>query len=121
MTKTKLAFALLTVVAGLVGVSQAQAGAGAYQLGSSAFENRCEAHGGDLMATSSGYGCELGALLIDCAFVGAQTYCEWNGAQNQREVSRVLGAAVAESLSEPSQGKKKLKFNPQIIDKIKLP
>ena len=123
MTKTKLTFAFLVIAAGLAGASQAQAGAGSYQLGSSAFESRCEANGGDLFDLDGGLGCDLGGLEIGCAFAGAQTYCEWDGAQNARGVSRVLGVAMAESLSEQSSGKKKKLnwWNPDIIDKIKLP
>ena len=106
MTKTKLTFAFLVVAAGLVGMSQAQAGAGAYQLGSSAFESRCEANGGDFSPAGS---CDLGSLQIECDFVGATTWCEWDGAQNARGVSRVLGLAMAESLSEGSAGAGKKK------------
>lgn len=120
MTKTTLTIALFAIVAGLAGVSQAQAGAGSYQLGSSTFEARCEANGGDLFAAGNGTGCDLGTVQIGCAFTGATTYCEWNGSQNQRAVSRVLGVATAESLSETVQGKKKLWWNKDIIDKIKL-
>lgn len=106
MTKTKLTFAFLVIAAGLAGASQAQAGAGAYQLGSSAFESRCEANGGDFYPAGS---CDLGNLQIECDFVGAATWCEWDGAQNARGVSRVLGLAEAESLSEQSAGKGKSK------------
>jgi hypothetical protein len=115
MTKTKLTFALIVVAAGLAGVSQAQAGAGAYQLGSSAFESRCEANGGDFYPTGS---CDLGSMQIECDFVGAETFCEWDGAQNARGVSRVLGVAVAESLSEQSTGGKKKKggMKDQMLD-----
>lgn len=104
MTKTKLTFALVAIVAGLAGVSQAQAGAGAYQLGSGAFADRCEANGGAFYPAGS---CDLGNVQIDCEFVGAQTWCEWDGPQNARGVSRVLGVAMAQSLSEQSSGGKK--------------
>lgn len=104
MTKTKLTFALIAIVAGLAGVSQAQAGSGAYMLGSSQFADRCEANGGDLYGN---LGCDLGHVQIECEFAGAQTYCEWDGAQNARGVSRVLGVAMAESLAGPGIGKKK--------------
>lgn len=114
MTKTKLTFAFLVIAAGLAGVSQAQAGAGAYQLGSSAFENRCEANGGDFYAAGT---CDLGSLVIECEFAGAQTWCEWDGAQNARGVSRVLGVAMAESLADGSTGgKKKGGVKDQMLD-----
>jgi hypothetical protein len=118
---TKLTFAVIALVAGLAGVSQAQAGAGSYMLGSSTFEDRCEANGGDVFDIDGGLGCDLGGLEIGCAFAGAQTYCEWDGAQNARGVGRVLGVAQAQSLSEQVQGKKKFWWNPDLIDKIKLP
>ncbi|MFY8032254.1 MAG: hypothetical protein ACOVO5_10515 [Devosia sp.] len=122
MTKTKLALALLALVAGTAGVSQAMAGAGSYQLGSSMFEDRCTANGGYVVDIVGGSGCELDGLQIGCSFSGATTYCEWDGAQNLRPVSRVLGAAVAESLSEPVAGgqKKKLIWNPDIIKNFKF-
>ena len=119
MTKTKLTLALLAMVAGLAGAASVQAGAGAYQLGSGTFADRCLDNGGDLLATEDGKGCDLGFTLIDCKFIGVETNCEWDGAQNQRDVSRVLGVAVAESLSSPggkSGGKKKVFWNPDIID-----
>jgi hypothetical protein len=101
---TKLAFVVVALVASVVGVSQAQAGAGSYMLGGAQFADRCEASGGNVYGD---LGCDLGHVQIDCIFEGAQTYCEWEGAQNVRGVSRVLGVAMAESLSEPVQGKKK--------------
>lgn len=104
MTKTKLTLALVAIVAGLAGASQAQAGAGSYLLGSSQFIDRCQANGGNLYGD---LGCDLGHVQIDCTFAGAQTFCEWEGAQNIRGVSRVLGIAMAESLSEQASGKKK--------------
>lgn len=115
MTKTKLSLAFLVIAAGLAGASQAQAGAGAFQLGGSAFESRCETNGGDFYPAGS---CDLGSLLIECEFVGAETWCEWDGAQNARGVSRVLGAAMAESLSEQSTGGKKKKggMKDQMLD-----
>ena len=115
MTKTKLTFAFLVIAAGLAGVSSAQAGAGAYQLSNGAFADRCEAYGGDFYAAGT---CDLGALQIECDFVGAQTWCEWDGAQNARGVSRVLGLAMAESLSEGSTGggKKKPGFKLPDLD-----
>lgn len=107
MTKTKLAFAALALVAGFAGVSQAQAGAGNYHVGSAVFADRCLDNGGDLYGDLS---CDLGEVQIDCTFSGVETYCEWDGAQNKRAVVRVLGMAVAESLVESvggQSGKKK--------------
>lgn len=121
MTKTKLAFALLTLVVGTAGVTQAMAGAGEFQLGSSAFEDRCVANGGYVVDIVGGAGCELDDVQIGCAFSGATTYCEWDGAQNLRPVRRVLGAAVAVSLSEQvAGGKKKLIWNPDLIKNFKF-
>lgn len=101
MTKTKLTFALIAIVAGLAGVSQAQAGAGAYQIGSGAFADRCVDNGGDFFPAGS---CDLGNVQIECDFVGAQTFCEWEGPQNARGVSRVLGVAMADSLAGTTAG-----------------
>jgi hypothetical protein len=121
MTKTKLALALLTLVAGTIGMSQAMAGAGSYQLGHSMFEDRCAANGGYIVDIVGGSGCELDDVKIGCSFAGATTYCEWDGAQNLRPVSRVLGVAVAESLSEQVAGaKKKLIWNPDLIKNFKF-
>jgi hypothetical protein len=101
MINTKLTFALAIVVAGLAGASQAQAGAGNYQIGSSQFADRCLDNGGDVYGDLS---CDLGEVQIDCTFSGVKTYCEWDGAQNKRAVVRVLGMATAESLSEAGGG-----------------
>ncbi len=112
MTKTKITLAVFALVAGFAGASSVQAGEGAYQVGSSAFADRCLDNGGDMLLTETGKGCDLGFTLIDCKFLGAETTCEWDGPQNQREVSRVLGAAVAESIAsdggKSGAGKKKL-------------
>ena len=114
MTKTKLTFALIAIVAGLAGVSQAQAGAGAYQIGSGAFADRCVDNGGDFFPAGS---CDLGNVQIECDFVGAQTFCEWEGPQNARGVSRVLGVAMAESITDGSTGgKKKGGVKDQMLD-----
>jgi hypothetical protein len=120
MTNTKITLALLALVAGFAGASTVQAGEGAYNLGSSAFADRCLDNGGNMLLTETGKGCDLGFTLIDCKFLGADTTCEWDGAQNQRDVSRVLGAAVAESISSEGGksgggGKKKILWNPDLI------
>jgi hypothetical protein len=107
MQITKFALALTVTLAGLAGASQAQAAAGTFQIGHSAFEDRCEAYGGELFDAGTGIGCDIGTVQIGCAFIGATTYCEWNGAQNQRDVRRILGAELAQSLSTPVDGKKK--------------
>jgi hypothetical protein len=115
---TKITLALLALVAGLAGAASVQAGEGAYQVGSSAFTDRCLDNGGDMLLTETGKGCDLGFTLIDCKFVGAETTCEWDGPQNQREVSRVLGAAVAESIASEGgksrSGKKKTLWVPDL-------
>ena len=113
---TKMTLALLALVAGLAGASSVQAGEGAYQVGSSAFTDRCLNNGGNVLATEDGKGCDLGFTLIDCSFLGAETTCEWDGPQNQREVSRVLGAAVAESIASDGgkNGKKKSLWIPDV-------
>jgi hypothetical protein len=104
MINSKFAFAALALVAGLAGVSQAQAGAGNYQIGSSQFADRCIDNGGDLYGN---LGCDLGDVQIDCTFSGVETYCEWDGAQNKRAVVRVLGMATPESIAEPGGAAKK--------------
>ena len=116
MNNTKLTLALLAIVAGLAGASSAQAGQGSFQLGNSMFADRCLDNGGDLFDIKSGAGCDLGDVAVGCSFIGAQTWCEWDGAQNDRDVRRVLGAAVAETLAEqgPSGKKKKLLWNPNL-------
>lgn len=123
MTNTKITLAVLALVAGFAGAASVQAGEGAYNLGSSAFADRCLNNGGDMLLTETGKGCDLGFTLIDCKFVGAETNCEWDGPQNQRQVSRVLGAAVAESISSEGgasggKGKKKFNWSPDIIDAL---
>ena len=123
MTKTKLTFALLTLVTGLVGISQVQAGQGSFMLGHTAFENRCDANGGTFSPDGAEFACELDGIKIACLFDGADSFCDWTGAQNQRDVSRVLGAARAESLSDDHDGpgKKKLKLQPVEVKAILAP
>lgn len=120
MTKTKLTFALLTLVSGLAGISQVQAGQGSFLLGHSAFETRCDANGGTFSPDGAALSCELDSVKISCLFDGADTFCGWTGPQNQRDVSRVLGAQRAESLSDDHDGpgKKKLKLLVQQVNPV---
>lgn len=122
MTNTKITLALLVLVSGFAGAASVQAGEGAYSIGSSAFADRCLDNGGSVFFGDDGRSCDLGFTLIDCTFVGAETNCEWDGPQNQREVSRVLGAAVAESISseggKSGAGKKKGGGGWQVIDEF---
>ena len=118
MQITKFALALTVTLAGLAGASQAQAAAGNFQIGHSAFQDRCEDNGGELFDAGTGIGCDMGTVQIGCAFIGATTYCEWNGTQNQREVRRILGAELAQSLSTPVDGKKKAGLKLQQFNNI---
>jgi hypothetical protein len=95
---TKTAFAFLALTAGLVGATQVQAGQGSVMLGESAFADRCYDNGGELLGLDDGHGCDLGTILVECSFAGAFADCEWDGAQNKREVVRLIGMIAPESL-----------------------
>jgi hypothetical protein len=102
LINTKTTFAFLVLTAGLLGAAQVHAGERSLVLGDAAFADRCYDNGGDLLGLGDSYGCDLGTILVECSFAGAYADCEWDGAQNKREVIRLIGMADPESLASDS-------------------
>lgn len=102
--KTKIAVAVLALIAGFGGAVQAQAGQGTVMLGGSNFADRCTNNGGELFGIEAGYGCHLGTTQVECIFAGAYADCQWNGVQNQIKVVRLIGMLDAESIATPGGG-----------------
>ena len=101
---TKITLALISLVVGLAGVSQAHAGAGSVLLGQSSFEDRCYTNGGTLDIDGAALGCDLGGLLVSCDFADAYASCEWNGAQGHRGVTRLIGSITPDSIVDGADG-----------------
>jgi hypothetical protein len=101
---TKITLALISLVVGLAGVSQAHAGAGSVLLGQSTFEDRCEFNGGALDGADGSVACDFGDLLVSCDFAEAYAHCDWNGAQGHRGVTRLIGALTADSIVDGADG-----------------
>lgn len=110
MTKTlSLSISLAVAVMGLTAAS-APTQAATRLMSSSlvGFEYRCETHGGIFAQTGVTVSCQTPTVPVACDyFTERQAVCEWSGAQNLRDVIRVIGTlpdGYSSSLSSGSVG-----------------